>query len=837
MAAKVGNILMWLALLAGLAAGIYGFFDRGMPFLPSRGVMHTSVLYFWPFLLAICFFVVLVGRLFRLSPLVACGILAVAASILFNQAMPMLVTLVFFTASAAAGHRFLKILGVDSARLPGASVVLLGAALFGFLTAMLSHWPINYAGLYAILMAIPIWMERDWLRVHISKIIHSARTESTPHPILDTLIAVGLLLCLLLTFLPDIGADSNRHHLLISSYVKMNRFWHFDRFADWTAALPAMADRFYTIGYLFADQIGAKSINFGFSILMLLSLRDLIHALNGDGFGVRWAVLLSLSLPMMLLFNAASLYVELVWAAYAIAGFLAVIRIIVPPDGSDDIRRANLVAGGGLLGAMIAVKLQGATLLLALFPVLLLGIKTWARRGMIRATVIGLVLFLVLGGFTYLENAWTTGNPVYPFSSSIFGVPKYDFQKSIVGAWAEPLTWKTVYNATFWPEKYIEGYFGCTGFPWLVLGPGVIAALFFRPDRKKFMTAWAAVASIAFSFLFVHCYIRYMIPSALVFLGLTGVWISDQWAYRKIISDTPSKRRYFHSVAIMTLCLVVTAGNLLYTRSTHWVRLSWNEMTNTNERFKQEIKGGKGIGSILNVLNASEDKKVFFANGGPTYQFYGDYQEPFFAKEIAQRQGHNISTGQGLADYFADNNFGYVVIRENRMTHWPVSSITKPVLAYDGYALLKFLPDSVFRRDLLASPTSPPSPVPGWFESATGKTWPMDTDLIVPDQKEKKIYLFHNLGTLKEGTQCLLTFTHQRTIKEQPSIGLVTISGWAANKEYNPIVWKPFTVKEKPNVFRLEFTVDKTTRNAKLSFQIRENTSSMTLSDISLKSR
>ncbi|HEY0554093.1 MAG TPA: phospholipid carrier-dependent glycosyltransferase [Thermoanaerobaculia bacterium] len=221
-------------------------------------------------------------------------------------------------------------------------------------------------------------------------------------------------------------------------------------------------------------------------------------------------------------------------AFFTLAGVDAAIALARRP------RLGTTVTAGAALGLLLATKYIGV--LFAPMILAMLALAVWierrrrerhesaerppARRLAALAALLAVTLALA-GGYTYLRNAATTGNPIFPAPVSIAGV------EILPGWWGvstadrahEPEYRIDVWHFLTRSSKLFGGYFPFTLLPAALLAP--LLALW----RRRWLTAMTFLLAIVFflEFLYLmqdHRDIRYFLP-AIALAAVAFAWLLE----------------------------------------------------------------------------------------------------------------------------------------------------------------------------------------------------------------------------------------------------------------------------------------------------------------------
>ena len=313
------------------------------------------------------------------------------------------------------------------------------------------------------------------------------------------------------------------------------------------AHFPMNTEMLYGTALALRGEIAAKAFHWLFAVLAALAVRSLARTWAGPA-AARWAPVLFLAIPTV--FRVATwAYVELAGICYLLLAWLLIVRV-TRAAGRD-----ALVAG--LLGVACGIKY---TFLLPAVVIVLFTVVQAGGAAPLRALV-GLGAALAGGGFWYVRNIVTVGNPCYPFLYSIFGGEGWDERRAAVFQgflefWGSDLRIDPVtvtYGATFSSIERLDGIVG----PAFLLGlPLVAIAIARRPAVRP--TAALAGLLLASWFFTTH-QIRFLVP-ALAFLA---VLIPVGWQ----AIEGASLRRMAHGLVVTAVLLALPSQLLLLGQS------------------------------------------------------------------------------------------------------------------------------------------------------------------------------------------------------------------------------------------------------------------------------
>lgn len=198
---------------------------------------------------------------------------------------------------------------------------------------------------------------------------------------------------------------------------------------------------------------------------------------------------------------------------------------------------------GAALGLLLATKYIGVLFAPVIVVLLILAILVERRRTegerVSPRTLAGLVLLLaatmaVTGGYTYLRNAVTTGNPLFPAPMRLFGLEVFPGWPGVTPAWQDTSpearidVWRFLTRRT----RLFGSYFPFTMLPAAVLAP--LLALARRRWREALVFSLPAVFFLQFLFLMHdHRDNRYFLPG-IALAAVALAWLLAQAGRRAV---------------------------------------------------------------------------------------------------------------------------------------------------------------------------------------------------------------------------------------------------------------------------------------------------------------
>ena len=542
----------WIALallVAGSWLTVRGAWDIG---LPLREVKPEALA--WGAIAALMLVAVFVAGL---RPLAATGLIGFLFAVGTGQAGPLLVVAVFTAASVVSGSWVLRRLGalrdVDAFLLP----FIIGAGALGTLCGLAARWPVNYPGVYGVVLALPLLLDRRrcvrWFHARRDWLCGGGVGASTGHRLLECAIGVVALVHFAVAFLPELGFDALAMHLFIADRMRAAHRWTFDVDTYVWAVMPMLVDWVYAIVNMLGGETAARLVNVAFVFTLGGLLRELVLWAGGSRDGARWAVLLFLITPLTFT-ESNALFIEAGWSVFVVAGTWSVLRALADAGEFTQL----LPAAGLMFGFALASKAVTLSLLPALFALIACLPRRWLSRPGAMALGKAALLGLLAGGIPYAMAWLVTANPVFPFFNGIFKSPWYPPENFEAPPFERYLSWNTLYRVTFESGRYMESKAGVAGFQWLLLFvPAAVAAVAAQASRWR--TAALLVVGIGgVAAVFQQtAYLRYVFPCVVVLVAVIGVgmtylaaggWRSAPWVVAAVVA-VGLNGVYFHAGA------------------------------------------------------------------------------------------------------------------------------------------------------------------------------------------------------------------------------------------------------------------------------------------------
>jgi hypothetical protein len=580
-------------------------------------------------------------------------------------------------------------------------------------------YPVNYPGVYGVALAVPLVL--GW-RVVLDKgkslFIGATKTNQDKLSVnwLDVSIGVIALVYVVVALMPEVGFDALAMHLFIPAHLAQRHQWGFDASTYVWAVMPMLGNWIFSIGYLLAGETAARLINVGFIFVLGGLIRNIVLWAGGTTLGARWAVLIFLSTPLTFT-EGSSLYIEAIWASFAVAGTLAVL-IACTTSGKS---RFELPIAGLLLGCALDVKAVTFTILPVLLLLLVWRYKSWYKATVLQFVMLGLGLFLVIGLVPYATAWWLTGNPVFPLFNKIFQSPYYLIAENFNNqTYNSGFTWDVFYRVTFMSGKYLEANAGASGFQWLLLFITMSIVLIVGENRKAITLLLVGILPMAIAF-HSQSYLRYIFPSWIILTACIGVGLSVALSPESFIG------KLWYLVAVCTVVLnlfFVNSGNAFYK---DFPIKSIFDHSNRNAYLMNRLPIRNAV-ELINRLNTEKSPVAVFAEplvaGLSGNELYPGWYNISFQKEIASVLGE-----QDLVNVLSKRSINFIILDSN----WNgvnccgggvekqilIEKVTEKIAEYGAISVRKIKREYRFKTELLQNPDF--KSIEGWSLTPNAK--------------------------------------------------------------------------------------------------------------------
>jgi hypothetical protein len=395
-----------------------------------------------------------------------------------------------------------------------------GLALYATFLALTAPFRIHYIAVWGILIALPLVLNRE----HLKRLAGFCTQAFAPVPGVSRatalpliVLGISLLAHLVLIPKPEAGADGLAMHLALPVRLATNHFFAYDPGAFLWSLMPMAGTFSFAIAYMLGGESAARLLDFALLGLVVLLLVRILRRWAPDW--VAWLVVgVFVSTPLVQLVTDC-LMIENAQTGFLLATFACLLSARMNASEAQQVdaeqpaiaRSVAALLAGLLAGAALATKFGSFAIAV---PILVMVAIAVPRRALAVAA-----LFLAVGLPPYV-NAWAhTGNPLFPFLGNVFPSQYANASWYVKDArWTEKLSWRTLYDLTFYSSRFYEGQAGGFGFQSLLLLPLAFAIPYRRWPQSSRTPFWLAVAA-ALAVLLSVPHLRYLCP-ALVFSTL-----------------------------------------------------------------------------------------------------------------------------------------------------------------------------------------------------------------------------------------------------------------------------------------------------------------------------
>ncbi len=548
--------ITFLSLIAGALLTIWGLAHMQWP--QSLPWSDKGALIRYLSFLVICTVLVFIGSWWsRKNALLAGAAVAVGIALLSGALWPLLVTLWFGIASALLGQSILNNLNIKLDGDRWLTSFLVGAGVFGTTVGLLSHFSVNYRGVYGVALAFPFLLYRH-VFVEESKNLFTLSAQENlcvfNSSKIDIAIAVIALFHFCVALMPETGYDALSMHLFVPTQLALRHHWGFDPALYAMGLIPQLGAWIYSIGYMIGGETASRLINLCFILVLTRLCYQLVFWAGGSDRGGKWAALIFLSTPLTYT-ESSSLFIESVWAAYVVSAVYWIIKL-----GSERVDPSSAIKTGGLLiGFASAAKAVTLSNLPVLTLLILYHWRDWLSKKIVFPAIVGLLLFLSVGAIPYITAWIKTGNPIFPFFNAIFKSPYFPTVNFDNPLFNSGFTWDLPYKLVFDSGRYLEATNGASGFQWLLLLLPALIFTNFLKNTRSILLFVVGIMMVAITFN-SQSYLRYVFPSLVLLTAILGVALSGLFAH-SLVSKTLS---FIAALTVGVNLLFITAGSWNY---------------------------------------------------------------------------------------------------------------------------------------------------------------------------------------------------------------------------------------------------------------------------------
>ena len=561
-----------------------------------------------------------------------------AGLVVFAGPVPVLAVAVLAAAAVAVGSLLLR----------GPIALPLGLAVIAGVLGWLLPLQIHYRVVYAVAcIALITWRRAEVIATwrSVSGTFETAARES-PGAAAAAMVVLGLASTG--AWLPTMQSDDVVYHLGLPWQLQETAHYLPDPLTQVWSLAPWAGDVLQGVAQVLAGGEARGALDALWLAIAAAISFAIAASLGGDARRRWWSVALLASLPLSMSL-AGGMQTEL--PAMAWLPTLAWLALRTPSEAGTASNWRGLMACAVLFGALCELKILHAVVAL---PVL-----AWAawrhRRGIPwRWLPVAFAAAVAVGGSSYFNAWWMTGNPVLPLMNSWFHSPYFASNDFSDARWHGGLDANVLWDISFDTEHYFESFDGGFGFVLIALIGVWLLAL--RDARTRGL---AAVASIALLLpLLPMQYARYLQPSLVLLLPALVI------AY-------PTVRRggtAFWALCVLNLAFTTNASWMLRTGALKQTVRDLGRDTPTMQRFVPERvlamrlrKPGNGEGTVL-VLPGSNLALAELGARGRNMLWYSPRWESEFTRVEADR------SGQAWATLLHANHIRHVILKTSRLT-------------------------------------------------------------------------------------------------------------------------------------------------------------------------
>ena len=702
------TVLLIIFLLVGSAITLSRVGNVLIPFAIPWTNLNT-LLCFISFIGVISFSLIALMKIFQRNIYLIAILPVLLLCICANALGPILVVMWFILASVIVGNAFLSVTKGDSKLFP--DCFLIGSGIYGTVVGLAAHFQINYAGLYAFALGVPIVLGRGLIHQFYTDqldVFKTIKLFSFKECSLDIAIISISMVYFVVALMPELGFDSLSMHLFIPVHLQSKHSWSFDAGTYVWAVMPMLGDWIFSIAYLLGGETSARLINVFYILLLAWFVRLLVKWGGGSSWGGKWAILIFLSTPLTFT-EGSSLYVESIWASFVVAAVLAVLKICSGVSNS----KQNLPLVALLLGFGIATKPITLLVLPSLLLLMVFKNHYWLKISNLKTVCNAFFLFLIFGCIPYLTSYLLTRNPVFPFYNKIFKSQFYPSAENFRSSYGSGLSWDVIYRITFDSGKFLEASIGAPGFQWMLMLIPVFLALVICKNSRGIGLFLIGLISFCLIF-YTQGYLRYVFPLTALFLASIGIAMDSE------ISNSNLAKYFWSSIAALTIIL-----NLLFFNSGNGFYMDFPIKTVFDSTIKdQYIYYRLPIRSAVKAVNALnvQNKPVAVFAEPLVAGLFGDALFPNWYNTSFQSEVSLINTEQDVAKVLGKRGVEFIVLDANwngvnccgdgERKQVLIDRATESIATFGSFSIRKVKPNILANVELLKNPDF--STVKGW---------------------------------------------------------------------------------------------------------------------------
>lgn len=224
------------------------------------------------------------------------------------------------------------------------------------------------------------------------------------------LIFIQTVINLIGALAPELGFDALWYHLTLPKiFIENNSIFHIPGGLFYYSDMPKLGEMIYASSLSFGNEILAKSANFSFGVLILVSL----YKISREFLNKKFALLSVLIFSSNLVFSwqVTTAYADLIRTFFELMAFWGFLNY-------QKTRETKwIVESAVMLGLAISTKLLSIGSIFIFLALILIVERKFTKNLLIYMTI---SLFIPLPYFIF--SFLNTGNPIYPFFSQFYNV-------------------------------------------------------------------------------------------------------------------------------------------------------------------------------------------------------------------------------------------------------------------------------------------------------------------------------------------------------------------------------------------------------------------------------
>ncbi len=587
-------LLPWLGAVL-LAAGLVR--SDLLAQLPANRASELLVLALLAWALAWVLRRVLHGRTARPAWASALALAWCPALLLFCGVLPVLATLLLALAACALGTRL-------APRQPMTLQLVLGLALLAGGLGWMLLLPVHYRWSYLLLCAGLLFWQRNALlpSLHAARARWQISVQQAPRSAALAVMITGLASTA--CWLPTLQYDDLTYHLRLPWQLMLSGVYTPAPEQQIWALAPWASDVIHAFAQVLAGAEARGPVNALWLLVLGAGAWQFARHLSA-GPVLRWfAVALVASLPLTPGL-ATSMQTELSSAAVLV--WMCALTAAAPKGGLRFWLQLAVLAG--LLAA--SKTMAAATAI----PVLLWALLRHPWPSVSRIVLV-IATGLVVGGASYAQSAWLTGNPVLPLFNGVFQSPYYAPVNFADARYQLGFNAALPWSLTFDSARYFESRNGAAGVVLVALAGCWLLALL-RPATRAAALVTAAVLVVP---LLPVQYLRYAYPGLVLLCVVAAA----------AVNDLPLRAAVglLAAVCVLNVGLHANGNWMLRGGAVKQLVLAGGDVQPLQEHYAPERAlasalrdGGRTDGTIL-LLDAGEPFAAEFGQRGRSVSWY-----------------------------------------------------------------------------------------------------------------------------------------------------------------------------------------------------------------------